>query len=65
MAKVPSLYHFTLVMTGLYVILGLFVMFAPQMQTFLPGWKHWVLGLMLIAYAFMRYKRLQSLKKQG
>jgi len=65
MAKVPSLYHFTLVMTGLYVILGLFVMFAPQMQAFLPGWKHWVLGLMLIAYAFMRYKRLQSLKKQS
>jgi uncharacterized membrane protein HdeD (DUF308 family) len=50
-------------MTGLYIVLGLFVMFSPQMSAFLPGWKHWVLGLMLIGYAFLRFKRLKTLKK--
>ena len=62
MAKTPVLYYFTLVMTGLYVLLGLFLMFAPQVEEFLPGWKHWVLGAMLIVYAFIRYRRLQSIK---
>ncbi|MBL7922743.1 MAG: hypothetical protein JNL88_00950 [Bacteroidia bacterium] len=63
MAKTPTLYHFTLIMTGLYVLLGLFVMFAPQMENILPGWKHWLLGAMLIGYAFLRYRRLQTLRK--
>ena len=49
-------------MTGLYVVLGLIVMFAPQVENFLPGWKHWVLGAMLIVYAFIRYRRLQTIK---
>lgn len=62
MAKTPVLYYFTLVMTGLYVVLGLIVMFAPQVENFLPGWKHWVLGAMLIVYAFIRYRRLQAIK---
>ncbi|MBK9400738.1 MAG: hypothetical protein IPN36_07690 [Bacteroidetes bacterium] len=62
MAKTPVLYYFTLVMTGLYVVLGLIVMFAPQVENFLPGWKHWVLGAMLIVYAFIRYRRLQTIK---
>lgn len=62
MAKTPALYYFTLVMTGLYVLLGLLVMFAPQAETFLPGWKHWILGLMLIGYAFIRYRRLSAIK---
>lgn len=57
------LYTFTYIMTGLYIVLGLFVMFSPQMSAFLPGWKHWVLGLMLIGYAFLRFKRLKTLKK--
>lgn len=63
MAKTPVLYVFTLAMTGLYVLLGLFLMFSPVMVSFLPGWKHWVLGLMMIVYAFVRYKRLQNLKR--
>lgn len=63
MAKTPVLYAFTLVMTGMYVLLGLFLMFSPYMASLLPGWKHWVLGLMMIVYAFVRYKRLQNLKK--
>jgi hypothetical protein len=63
MSKPSPLYYFTLIMTGLYIILGLFVMFAPAMQNFLPGWKHWVLGLMLIGYAFLRFKRLKMLKE--
>lgn len=63
MVKKPLLYQFTLVMTGLYILLGLFIMFAPQMKDFLPGWKHWVLGIMFIGYAFLRFKRLQSLKR--
>jgi uncharacterized membrane protein len=63
MAKTPTLYYFTLVMSGLYVVLGLFVMFSPEMAEFLPGWKHWVLGLMLIAYAYVRFRRLKRLKE--
>jgi hypothetical protein len=62
MAKTPTLYYFTLVMSGLYVVLGLFVMFSPSVQDFLPGWKHWVMGIMLIAYAFVRFRRLKKLK---
>lgn len=63
MAKFPSLYAFTLVMTALYVLLGLFVMFSPVMASFLPGWKHWVLGFLMIVYAGVRYKRLRLLKQ--
>lgn len=62
MAKLPGLYSFTLVMTGLYVLLGLFLMFSPEMAAFLPGWKHWVLGVLMIIYAAVRYKRLRHLK---
>ncbi len=63
MAKTPVLYYFTLVMTGLYFITGLFLMFAPMMEDILPGWKHTVLGLMFIAYGFIRLKRLKSIRK--
>ncbi len=63
MAKTPTLYHFTLVMTGLYCLLGVFIMFAPPVSAFLPGWKHWVLGIMLIIYAFIRYRRLKAIKE--
>ena len=63
MAKTPTLYYFTLVMSGLYVVLGLFVMFSPSMAEFLPGWKHWVLGAMLILYAYVRFRRLKKLKE--
>lgn len=62
MAKTPVLYYFTLGMTALYVLLGLFVMFSPMTEEMLPGWKHYVLGLMLIVYAFIRYRRLKALK---
>ncbi|MBK7965492.1 MAG: hypothetical protein IPK10_09515 [Bacteroidetes bacterium] len=62
MAKTPTLYYFTLVMSGLYVVLGLFVMFSPGVAEFLPGWKHWVMGLMLIGYAYVRFRRLKKLK---
>lgn len=62
MSHTPTLYYFTLVMSGLYVILGLFVMFSPGVEEFLPGWKHWVMGLMLILYAYFRFRRLKKLK---
>lgn len=62
MAKTPTLYYFTLAMSGLYVVLGLFVMFSPGVEDFLPGWKHWVMGLMLIVYAYFRFRRLKKLK---
>jgi|GEM_PF-1923425 len=63
MVKTPILYYFTLAMTALYIVLGLFLMFAPNMEVLLPGWKHWVLGLILIAYALVRFKRLKKLKQ--
>ncbi len=62
MAKTPILYYFTLVMTFLYILLGIFIMLSPQATAFLPGWKHWVLGALLILYAFIRFKRLHTLK---
>jgi len=63
MAKPSVLYYFTLVMTGMYFITGLILMFAPVMENLLPGWKHTVLGLMLIAYGLMRLKRLKGIRK--
>jgi uncharacterized membrane protein len=63
MARSPLLYRFTLAMTALYALLGIFLIFSPDMQNMLPGWKHIVLGLMLIAYAFIRMKRLKDLRK--
>ncbi|MFM9007890.1 MAG: hypothetical protein ACKOQY_11245 [Bacteroidota bacterium] len=64
MARSPLLYRFTLAMTALYALLGLFLIFWPDMQNMLPGWKHIVLGLMLIAYAFIRMKRLKDLRNR-
>ena len=63
MAKTSPLYFFTLVMSSLYIVLGLIVLFAPPVSEMLPGWKHITLGIMLIAYAFFRFKRLKMLKK--
>ena len=63
MARSSLLYRFTLAMTALYALLGIFFIVSPDMQNFLPGWKHIVLGLMLIAYAFIRMKRLKDLRK--
>lgn len=62
MAKTPTLYYFTLVMSGLYVVLGLFVMFSPSVAEFLPEWKHWVFGVLIIVYAYFRFRRLKKLK---
>jgi len=63
MAKPPVLYYFTLVMTSVYFLAGLFVVFSPMMARLLPGWKHIVLGLMLILYGFIRMRRLKSIRK--
>jgi uncharacterized membrane protein len=63
MSRPSLLYRFTLFMTVLYALLGLFLIFSPDMQAFLPGWKHIVLGLMLIVYSFIRYKRMQAIRK--
>lgn len=63
MAKASPLYFFTLVMSSLYIVLGLIVLFTPQVSEMLPGWKHITLGLMLIAYAFFRFQRLKMLRK--
>ena len=62
MAKASPLYYFTLVMSSLYIVLGLLVMFTPQVSEMLPGWKHWVLGIMLVAYAFFRFQRLKKIR---
>ncbi len=62
MSKASPLYYFTLVMSSLYIVLGLLVMFTPQVSEMLPGWKHWVLGIMLVAYAFFRFQRLKKIR---
>lgn len=63
MAKSSPLYFFTLVMSSLYIVLGLLVMFTPQVSEMLPGWKHWTLGILLVAYAFFRFQRLKKIKQ--
>jgi hypothetical protein len=63
MAKTPPLYYFTLVMSGLYIVLGLFIMLSPDMETLLPGWKQPAIGSLFIVYAFFRFRRLKKLKE--
>jgi hypothetical protein len=63
MAKTPPLYYFTVVMSGLYIVLGLFIMFSPNMETLLPGWKQPAIGTLFIVYAFFRFRRLKKLKE--
>jgi hypothetical protein len=63
MAKTPPLYYFTVAMSGLYIVLGLFIMLSPNMQTLLPGWKQYAIGALFIVYAFFRFRRLKKLKE--
>lgn len=64
MAKTTPLYYITFAMTFVYVLLGFYLMLAPGAAELLPGWKHWVLGLLMLVYAGSRFVRLQRLKKK-
>lgn len=51
-------------MTFMYIVLGFILMLAPAASEFLPGWKHWVLGILMLVYAGTRFMRLRRLKKK-
>ncbi len=51
-------------MSALYPIFGFYVMFSPDVANILPGNKHVVLGLVLIAYGAFRFFRLKRIRNQ-
>ena len=51
-------------MSSMYILLGLFLLFAPVAASALPGSKHIGLGIMLIIYSVYRFYRLKKLNEQ-
>ncbi len=65
MTKKPSaLYLFTMGMTIIYVVFGLVLIFWERADEFLPGWKHYVLGIIMFIYAGYRVYRLKQIQQQ-
>ena len=59
------LYYFTLAMTAIYAILGVFIIFSTNanIERLLPGkWKY-IFGVFLILYAAYRVYRLYKIKQ--
>ena len=64
MADKPGfLYYSTLFMTLLYFIAGIFLILAPKAEELLPGYKHIILGILLIIYGIFRVFRLRKIRK--
>ncbi len=59
------LYYFTLAMTAVYAILGIYVMAANNagIDRLLPGVKKYVVGTLLVLYAAYRTYRLYRIKQ--
>ena len=62
-SKPGALYYFTLAMTGLYVLGGLYMIFSPVGNELLPGKGHIILGIVMILYSVYRIYRLKQLQK--
>lgn len=58
------LYYFTLSMTAIYALMGIYVMSTDSLEWMLPGNKKYVLGILLILYSFYRVYRITKLNKQ-
>jgi hypothetical protein len=57
------LYYFTLSMTAIYALLGLYIMFSDIADNFLVGNKRYILGVLLIFYSFFRAFRIWKINK--
>ena len=58
------LYYFTLAMTAIYAVLGIYIMVSDSLEGFLPGKKKYLLGVTLIVYSAYRAFRIVKLNKQ-
>lgn len=58
------LFYVTVFMSALYPIFGLYIMLSPDVANILPGNKHVILGLVLIAYGAFRFFRLKRIYNQ-
>ena len=58
------LYYFTLAMSFIYILIGLYIIFAADMITFLEN-KRFALGPLFILYGIYRIYRLSKLRKQS
>ncbi len=58
------LYYFTLSMTVLYAVIGIFIMLTDSVDMWLPGNKKYFLGVFLILYSIYRAYRITKLNKQ-
>lgn len=61
--KGGALYYFTLSMTAIYAIMGLYVLFSESIESLLPGNKKYIIGILLILYAFYRAYRIIRINK--
>jgi hypothetical protein len=53
-----GLYYFTMAMTAVYVLLGIYIMVSGSIENLLPGNKKYIIGTLLILYAAYRAYRL-------
>ena len=58
------LYYFTLSMTAVYALLGIYIIVSDSLEWLLPGNKKYLLGVTLILYSFYRCYRIVRLNKQ-
>jgi hypothetical protein len=57
------LYYFTLSMTAIYALLGIYIMTSDIGAAFLAGNKRYILGVLLIFYSFFRAYRIWKINK--
>ncbi len=58
------LYYFTLSMTVVYALIGIYILISDKGQSFLSGGQRYFLGVFLILYAIYRAYRIVRLNKQ-
>lgn len=64
MANKPGvLYYTTLGMTILYFLVGIFFVLSPQAAELFPGYKHTLIGVVLIIYGIIRIFRLRKIRE--
>jgi hypothetical protein len=58
------LFYITVFMSALYPIFGLYIIFSEDVARILPGNKHIILGIVLLAYGAFRFFRLKRIRNQ-
>jgi hypothetical protein len=61
-AQPGFLYYFTLAMTAVYAVLGIYIMLSESIESFLPGNKKYIIGALLIFYSAYRAYRIYRLR---